>query len=253
VAREIGRNLCGRSLTFAAVTLETNEFGQALGFALRDWTPRPRPERTTIAGRYCTLEPLNASTHADDLFDAYLIAPDGSDWTYLPSDRFTDRDAYRVFAAANAATEDPMHFAIVDRRTGKAVGTASLLRIDPANGSIEVGWIAFSPLIQRTPMGTEAMFLLMRYCMDDLGYRRYEWKCNALNEPSRRAALRYGFQFEGVFRQAAVVKQRNRDTAWYAFVDGDWPIVKAAFEQWLDPANFDADGQQRSSLSSFRP
>jgi RimJ/RimL family protein N-acetyltransferase len=253
VAREIGGRICGRSLTFAVVTLETNEFGQAIGFALGEWTPRPRPERTTLAGRYCIVEPLDVETHADDLFDAYLQAPDGSDWTYLPSDRFTDRDAYRAFAAANAASEDPMHFAIVDQRTGKAVGTASLLRIDPANGSIEVGWIAFSPLIQRTPMGSEAMFLLMRYCMDDLGYRRYEWKCNALNEPSRRAALRYGFQFEGVFRQAAVVKQRNRDTAWYAFIDSEWPIIKAAFEQWLDPANFDADGQQCRSLSSFRP
>jgi RimJ/RimL family protein N-acetyltransferase len=207
----------------------------------------------TLAGQYCRLEPLSVDAHADDLFAAYLLAPDGSDWTYLGSDRFTDRDAFRAFTAANAACADPIHFAIVDQRTGKAVGTASLLRIDPANGSIEVGWITYSPLVQRTPMGTESMFLLMRYCMDDLGYRRYEWKCNALNEPSRRAALRYGLKFEGVFRQAAVVKQRNRDTAWYAFIDSDWPVIKSAFEQWLDPANFDVDGQQRASLSSFRP
>jgi RimJ/RimL family protein N-acetyltransferase len=253
VAGEISGGFRSQSLVFAVVTSEANEFGQPVGFEVENWTPRPRPERTTLVGRYCTLEPLNVATHADDLFDAYLLAPDGSDWTYLASDRFTDRDAYRAFAAANSATDDPMHFAILSNTTGKAIGTASLLRIDPANGSIEVGWIAYSPLIQRTPMGTEAMFLLMRYCMDDLGYRRYEWKCNAINEPSRSAALRYGFQFEGVFRQAAVVKQRNRDTAWYAFIDSEWPVIKAAFKQWLDPANFDADGQQRKPLSSFRP
>lgn len=235
------------------MNVETNEFGQSVGFALADWATRPRPERIVLPGRYCRLEPLSVAAHADDLFDAYLLAPDGSDWTYLPTHRFTDRDAYRTFAAGNSASEDPMHFAIIDQRTGKAVGTASLLRIDPANGSIEVGWISYSPLVQRTPMGTEAMFLFMRYCMDDLGYRRYEWKCNSLNEPSCRAALRYGFQFEGIFRQAAVVKQQNRDTAWYAFIDREWPAIKFAFEQWLDPANFDAAGHQRASLSSFRP
>ena len=235
------------------VPSETNDAGQPLGAALPAWVSRPRPERIALRGEYCRLEPLNVEQHADDLFEAYMDAPNGNDWTYLPTERFTDQDAYRSFAAANAATDDPMHFAILSTVTGKAVGTASLLRIDPANGSIEVGWIAYSPRIQRTPMGTEAMFVLMRYCMDDLGYRRYEWKCNALNEPSRLAALRYGFQFEGVFRQAAVVKQRNRDSAWYAFIDSEWPVIKSAFEQWLDPSNFDAEGQQRRSLSSFRP
>lgn len=232
--------------------METNQFGQPLGEALPGWVSPPRPERVTLTGRVCRIEPLDPAIHADDLFDAYLVAPDGRDWTYLPTERFTDRDAYRAHAAAAAATEDPMHVAIVDLATGKAVATASLLRIDPANGSIEVGWIAYSPLIQRTPMGTEAMYLMMKYCMDDLGYRRYEWKCNALNAPSCAAALRYGFTFEGIFRQAAVVKQRNRDTAWYSILDSEWPAVRAAFEHWLAPSNFTPDGQQIAPLSSFR-
>ena len=234
------------------MTHEINDVGQPIGEALPEFSPRPRPERKTLPGRTCRLEPVDVDKHADDAFDAYLLAPDGSDWTYLPTERFTDRDAYRAHIAAAQASEDPLYFAIVDVATGKAVGTASLLRIDPANGVIEVGWIAYSPLIKRTPMGTEAMYLFMRYCMDDLGYRRYEWKCNALNAPSCRAAVRYGFTFEGIFRQAAVVKQRNRDTAWYSILDSEWPAVRSAFERWLDPSNFDSDGQQRAPLNSFR-
>ncbi len=231
---------------------ELNEAGQPLGALVPGWTSRPRPERITIVGRSCRLEPLDPLRHANDLFDAYQLAPDGSDWTYLPTDRFSDSTAYRAYATACAATDDPLHFAIIDQATAQAIGTASFLRIDPANGSIEVGWITFSPLIQRTVMGTEAMFLMMRYAMDDLGYRRYEWKCNSLNAPSRRAAVRYGFTFEGIFRQAAITKGRNRDTAWYSILDTDWPAVREAFERWLEPANFDTFGHQRSSLGSVR-
>lgn len=231
---------------------EYNEAGQPLGALVPGWTDRLRPQRLTIVGRTCRLEPLDPDRHADDLFHAYLLAPDGRHWTYLGSERFTQLADYRAYAEACAATDDPLHFAIVDLATDKAIGTASFLRSDPANGSIEVGWIAYSPLIQRTVMGTEAMFLMMRYAMDDLGYRRYEWKCNSLNEPSRAAATRYGFTFEGIFRQAVVTKGRNRDTAWYSILDSEWPAVRGAFEGWLDPSNFDERGHQRASLGDLR-
>ena len=145
-----------------------------------------------------------------------------------------------------------MFHAIIDRETGKAVGVASFMRMDPANGVIEVGHIHYAPVMRRTPAGTEAMFLMMRRAFDELGYRRYEWKCDSLNAPSRRAAERYGFTFEGIFRQAVIYKKRNRDTAWFAIIDRDWPAIKRAFEQWLDPANFDASGRQKRQLADFR-
>ena len=219
-----------------------------VGTPVPDWRTRPRPMRLVLPGHTCRLEPLDPARHADHLFEAYAAAPDGGDWTYLASERLDDRAAYRAFVDTQAASDDPLHYAIV---VGDApVGTASLMRIDPANGVIEVGHIAFAPALQRTPAGTEAIFLLMRYVFADLGYRRFEWKCDSLNAPSRRAALRYGFQFEGIFRQAIVTKGRNRDTAWYAMIDKDWPGAKAAFEAWLRPENFDASGRQIRALGS---
>lgn len=167
-------------------------------------------------------------------------------------ERFDDFDAYRAFLAGQAASVDPLHHAIVDYDSGKPGGTAALLRSDPANGVIEVGHIAFAARLQRTRAGTEALYLLMRLVFDDLGYRRFEWKCDSLNERSRRAALRYGFTFEGIFRQALVTKGRNRDTAWFAMIDKDWPPVRAAVESWLSPGNFYAEGTQKRSLASFR-
>jgi RimJ/RimL family protein N-acetyltransferase len=170
-------------------------------------------------------------------------------WTYLAYGPFADHGAYNAWLAGAAESDDPLFHAIVDGRSGRALGVASFLRIEPAVGVIEVGHIAYAPALQRTPAATEAMYLMMRRVFDELGYRRYEWKCDALNEPSRRAALRLGFTFEGIFRQATLYKGRNRDTAWYSVVDKEWPERKAAFEAWLEPGNFDAEGRQRTRLS----
>ena len=229
---------------------ETNHLGQPIGRPLPGWTPPPLPPRAAMPGAYCRLEPLDADRHAQSLHDSNRLDVEGRNWTYLPYGPFAAPDDYRAWVRAAAAGGDPMFFAVVDAATGNAVGVASYLRMDPNNGVIEVGHLNFAPPLQRTPAATEAMYLMMEKAFA-LGYRRYEWKCNALNEPSRRAALRLGFSFEGVFRQAAVAKGRNRDTAWYAVIDRDWPPVRAAFRRWLDPANFDAAGRQVASLSSL--
>jgi RimJ/RimL family protein N-acetyltransferase len=204
-----------------------------------------------MIGRHCRVEPLDAR-HADDLFDAWNEAPDGRDWTYKFGERPADRAACRAWVEAESANPDPLQFAIVDALTGAAVGSATLMRIDPANGVIEVGGISYSPRLKRTRAGTEAMYLFMRRVFDELGYRRYEWKCDDLNLPSRAAALRYGFTYEGTFRQAIAYKGRNRDTAWFSIIDSEWPRVRAAFEGWLSDDNFDADGRQRRPLAAFR-
>lgn len=234
------------------MSARTNEYGQPIGEPVPGWTPRARPGDAPIDGRYCRIERLDAARHADALFDAYRAAPDGRDWTYLFSEPPVDRDAFRARTEASAATADPLHHAIVDARSGSAIGTSALMRIDPAMGTIEVGHVAYSPSLQRTPAATEAQYLLMRRAFDELGYRRYEWKCDALNAPSRAAALRYGFTFEGVFRNAVVYKGRSRDTAWFSIIDSDWSRVRSAFEAWLDPSNFDADGRQRRTLAALR-
>lgn len=228
----------------------TNEFGQAIGTELPGWTAREAPPRTPMAGRFCRLEPLSAA-HADALFDANARASDARNWTYLPSGPFASREAYRAWVEKSARQDDPVFFAILDPR-GRPIGVASFLRIDRANGVIEIGHLNFSPLMQRTASATEAIFLLLRRAFDELGYRRCEWKCDSLNEPSRAAALRFGFTFEGIFRQAIVYKGRNRDTAWYSIVDGEWPTLRAAYERWLARDNFDAEGQQRETLHSLR-
>jgi RimJ/RimL family protein N-acetyltransferase len=231
---------------------KTNSYQQPIGDPVPDWTARPRPPRVVLEGQRCRLEPLDAARHAADLYDAYRRADDGRDWTYMSGGPFEDLAAYRAYAEQAAASPDPMHYAVIDRQTQRAVGTLALMRIDPANGVIEVGFVAFSPLLKRTPISTEAQYVLMKHVFDDLGYRRYEWKCDSLNAPSRRTAARLGFQFEGIFRQAIVYKGRNRDTAWFSIVDGEWPARRAAFEQWLAPANFDAHGVQRKSLAEIR-
>lgn len=228
----------------------TNEFGQPIGPPLPNWVPPPIPPREPIDGRYCRLEPLDVNAHADGLYAAYATAPDARGWTYLPYGPFPDRDAFRAWVAASSASADPLFFSVIDRDEGVPVGVASYLRIVPAAGSIEVGHIHYAPQARRTPAATEAMYLMMRQAFG-LGYRRYEWKCDALNAASRMAALRLGLSFEGVFRQAAVYKGRSRDTAWYAATDADWPPLAAAFEAWLDPGNFDADGRQKFRLSEL--
>jgi len=233
------------------VSARTNSLGQPIGFPVPDWTPRPRPPRTPMAGRYCRVEPLEPERHAAALFAANSADREGRMWTYMPYGPFDSLEGYRAWAEEAAAGDDPLYFAVVDAASGRALGVATYLRIDPANGVIEVGHIAYSPALQGTTAATEAMTLMMRRAFDELGYRRYEWKCDALNAASRRAALRLGFTFEGIFRQAVVYKGRNRDTAWYAVVDRDWPALRDAFDRWLAPDNFDAAGRQRARLSEL--
>jgi RimJ/RimL family protein N-acetyltransferase len=229
----------------------TNHLGQPIGFPVEGWTARQRPPPTAIIGRFCRVEPLDAGRHAAELYAANSEDCDGRMWTYLPWGPYEGFDAYLAAIKAGLLREDFITYAVIDAAGGKAVGVASYLNINPAAGSIEVGGIAYSPALQQKPPGTEAMYLMMRRVFDELGYRRYEWKCNALNAPSRAAAGRYGFRFEGIFRQADVVKGRNRDTAWFSITDSEWPGIKAAFERWLDPGNFDGEGRQRMSLSAL--
>jgi RimJ/RimL family protein N-acetyltransferase len=225
----------------------TNDLGQPIGPPVADWRPLPWPRHEAMHGRYCRLEPLDAARHAADLHDAYSLDRDGRMWTYLFSGPFTTRDEYRAWVESRQGSRDPLFFAVVDTATDRATGVVSYLRIDPAHGVVEVGHIAFSPLLQRTRAATEAMYLMMQHAFG-LGYRRYEWKCDALNAPSRRAAERLGFTFEGVFRQAVVYKGRSRDTAWYSVIDSEWPARETAFRAWLDPGNFETDGRQRRPL-----
>ncbi|MCJ2088233.1 GNAT family N-acetyltransferase [Methylobacterium sp. E-005] len=229
-----------------------DDFGQPIGPALPNWTLRPVPPRTPMEGRTCRIVPLDAGAHAAGLFAAYSAAPDQRTWTYLPDEMPENEAAFRDRLEARAASRDPLFHAILDRGSGEPLGIASYLRIDPANGVIEVGHLHFGPGLQRTPASTEAMALMMARAFDELGYRRYEWKCDSLNAPSRAAALRLGFTFEGIFRNAVVVKGRSRDTAWFSITDAEWPKVRAGFEAWLSPANFDAEGRQRHGLAEVR-
>jgi RimJ/RimL family protein N-acetyltransferase len=215
---------------------------------LSNWTPRPLPPETPLTGRYCRLERLNEAHHGADLANVFLSAPHTT-WDYLPYGPFTKVADFQAWLAGIAAKSDPLFHAIIDAKTGNPVGLASLMRIDPTNGVIEVGHIHFGPALQRTPAATEAITLLMTRVFEELGYRRLEWKCNALNEVSRTAALRLGFTYEGTFRQAVIVKGRNRDTAWFSIIDSDWPAIRAAHDAWLDPTNFDAAGHQRQHLT----
>ena len=227
-----------------------NALGQPVGLPLPGWCPPPAPPRTPMAGRYCRLEPID-ERFAGDLYGAASEDADGRTWTYLPYGPFATEGDYRRWLVATCLGDDPLFFAVVEAASGKAMGQASYLNIKPGQGSIEVGHLYFSPRLQRSRVATEAMYLMMRRAFE-IGYRRYEWKCDALNAPSRAAAERLGFSYEGVFRQATVNKGRNRDTAWYAAIDGEWPALAAAFEAWLDPSNFDAAGRQKESLRARR-
>jgi RimJ/RimL family protein N-acetyltransferase len=228
-----------------------NELGQPIGFPLPHWTARPPPPRGAMEGRYCRVEPVDPARDAADLYAAYQLDKEGRNWTYLPYGPFARFEYYRDWLERAAASDDPFVHCIIDQSSSRAVGVASYMRIDMAAGVIEVGGINYSPLLQRTPAATEAMYLMMRRVFDELGYRRYEWKCDALNAPSRAAALRLGFRYEGLFRQATVYKGRNRDTCWFSILDREWPALRQAFERWLDPGNFDERGRQRQSLSAL--
>lgn len=238
-------------MSVAINSLEQPVGEQPVGFPVPGWTPRPLPLRTPMVGRYCRVEPLDVIRHADQLFEANCQDEGGRNWTYLFAEPPVDLDAYRAWLAARAATDDPLFHAIIDGRTGRAVGVASYMRVDPGSGVMEVGHINFSPSLQRTRAATDSMFVMMRRAFDELGYRRYEWKCDSLNAPSQAAARRLGFQYEGLFRQAVVYKGRNRDTAWFSILDSEWPALKNAFERWLDPSNFDDSGRQRQPLAAM--
>ena len=222
-----------------------------LGEAL-DWQPVRHPLRAVLSGTTVQLEPVDPQGHAQALFSA-SHGPDADSqlWAYLSVGPFGDRAEFTAWLAICAASDDPLFFTVVDRATGRPSGMVSYLRITPVHGVIEIGNIWFGPALQRTRQATEAIFLLARQAFDDLGYRRLEWKCNALNATSRRAAERFGFAFEGVFRKHQTVKGRNHDTTWYAITDDDWPAIRQGFEEWLAPANFDSAGLQRRSLAEL--
>jgi RimJ/RimL family protein N-acetyltransferase len=221
-----------------------------IGIAV-DPSPAPRPQPTVLAGRVVTLRPFDRAGQAEALYQATHGPEKEDQWRYMSEGPFAGRAEFDVAFDSKAGSADPLFFAIIDNATSLAVGQASYLRIDPRHRVIEVGNILFTPALQRSSGATEAMYLMARHVFDDLGYRRYEWKCNALNEPSRRAALRLGFIFEGVFRQHMIIKGRNRDTAWFSMLDSEWPVRRTNFERWLAPSNFDPAGRQVLSLSNL--
>ena len=227
-----------------------NDLGQEVGLPVIGWRPPARPDDRALNGRLCTLERLDDERHARALYDANAHDHEGRMWTYLPHGPFADFSGYRAWIKNACNSTDPWFYAIVDHATGRAAGIAAYLRINPEAGSIEVGALVFSPLLQRRAAATEAMMLMMARAFA-LGYRRYEWKCDALNQASRKAALRLGFRYEGTFRKAAVIKGRNRDTAWYAITDDEWPALSHIFARWADLANFDDAGRQRVALSAL--
>ncbi len=229
-----------------------NSLGQPIGAPLTGWQGKAKPPRTAMQGQYCRLEPLNIEAHGEQLFAAFCQDDDGHNWTYLPYGPFADYQAFNLWLQQQCQGEDPLFHTVIDVSTGQAVGLASYLRIEPTVGVIEVGHIHFSPVMQQTPIATECMFLMMRRVFDELGYRRYEWKCDDLNAPSKKAAQRLGFSYDGLFRQATMYKGRNRDTAWFSIVDGDWLQLKVMFQAWLQADNFDEQGKQRKRLQDCR-
>ena len=219
---------------------------------LSQWKPRQRPERKVLEALHVRLEPLEAGRHGDGLFEASSVPDAAGRFAWLPDSPPQSRADFQPWLDKAAASEDPLFFAVVDKASRKVAGRQTLMRIDPANGAIEIGNIYWGPLVSRKPAATEAQFLFAEYVFDTLGYRRYEWKCNNRNEPSKRAAERFGFKFEGVFRQHMIVKGENRDTAWYSIIDSEWAALRRAYRGWLDPSNFDSEGNQKRRLEDFR-
>ena len=225
-----------------------NELGQPIGTSTLGWQIAGLPTGSKIIGEHCNITPLNIDQHSESLYQSFSKDPKTENWTYLPYGPFDSLQEFKSWLTSIANKSDPYFCTIVDKSSNSAIGLASYLRINPNQGVIEVGHIHFSPLLQRTALATEAMFLMMRHVFEELGYRRYEWKCDSLNEKSRKAAKRLGFTFEGIFRQALMYKNRNRDTAWYSVIDSEWPKLKRNFQEWLAPSNFDAKGNQKISL-----
>jgi L-amino acid N-acyltransferase YncA len=232
----------------ATAVPRNNEHDQPIGPALPTWAPCPLPTKAVIEGRYCRLDPLSIAAHTADLYAANALDATGASWTYLSYGPFANQADYQSWLESFCLGDDPLFFSIIDRSTNKAIGIASYVDIDPSNGCIEVGHLHYAPELQRTPLSTEAMYLMMKQAFQ-WGYRRYCWKCDRLNAPSRAAAQRLGLSFEGVFRHARVYNGRSRDTAWYAVIDSDWPTLQKVIESWLAPENFDTNGQQQTRLS----
>lgn len=224
--------------------MPTNEFGQAIGETLEEYCPPLPPTSASIQGNFCILEKISLK-HFDDLY-RNVYGPESSDeyWTYLPLEKFSDQKDFKNYFSTLISSKDPYFFAIIDTRNGEAVGCFALMRINIECGSVEVGFVMYSERLKRTRIATEAQFLLARYVFEELNYRRFEWKCDSLNAPSRKAALRLGFKYEGTFRQALVYKNRNRDTSWFSIIDKEWPDLKVRFQNWLSESNFDEHGNQ---------
>lgn len=230
---------------------EQNEFGQILGEKIIGWQVARRPDGSKVLqGSYCYLEPINVLKHGSALFHSLSLDNKGETWTYLPYGPFADEKDFCVWLEQVSQEQDTQLYAIFNKEH-QALGIAGYLRINPQHGVIEVGHLHYSRQLQKTPVATEAMYLMMKYSFDELGYRRYEWKCNSLNEASKAAARRLGFSFEGVFRQCNIFKNRNRDTAWFSILDSEWPQLNSRFSKWLADSNFDNDGKQRQRLSEI--
>ncbi len=231
---------------------QKNHLGQIIGGSVPNWNGATVPDGRILEGHYSTLERLDVKHHGPDLYKSYCLDSEGRNWTYLPYGPFETVEDFMAWLSMFQDNADPFFYVVKRKEDGAVLGQASFLRITPDAGSIEVGHIHFSPALQRTTLSTETMYLMMKHIFEDLGYRRYEWKCNNLNEASKKAALRYGFTFEGVFRQMGVVKGHNRDTAWFSILDKEWRSVKAGFEKWLSPDNFNEDGSQKTPLKFDR-
>lgn len=219
---------------------------------LTDWQGCERPHRRVFEGRFVRLEPLDAEKHGDELFEAATAGDADGRFRWLPENTPLSREAFQPWLEMAEASPDPMYFAVIDLASGKVAGRQTMMRMDPANGVAEIGHIHWGPIIQKTPATTEAYYLFATHLFDELGYRRFEWKCNNRNEPSKDAALRYGMTAEGVHRQASVLKGENRDTAWFSLLDYEWPKAGEAMRLWLDPSNFDENGKQKRRLEEIR-
>lgn len=227
-----------------------NKFNQIIGYPIKNWQYKALPSKLIMTGTYCQLELLDIPKHAAQLFNSLSIENDGSSWTYLPYGPFSTYQEFTLWLQKTSDLSDTLLYTILNKE-GLPIGIAGYLRINSEHGSIEIGHLHFSKLLQKTPAATEAMYLMMSYAFDELNYRRYEWKCDTLNQPSRNAAERFGFKFEGIFRQSNVFKDRNRDTAWFSILDSEWPEVKNKFISWLHPTNFDDMGNQKLRLNEI--
>jgi RimJ/RimL family protein N-acetyltransferase len=228
-----------------------NQFGQLLGNPVENWMTCQTPKKIMIQGRHCILEPLEIHKHAQKLLDVLAIDNNGESWTYLPYGPFNTLNDFEKWLSITLSENDTFLYAILDVKTQEPTGISGYLRITPEHGVIEIGHLHFSAKLKQTAVATEAIYLMLQQALQVYGYRRCEWKCNVLNEPSRKAAERFGFTFEGIFRQHAVFKNHNRDTAWFSIIDSEWPALKAKFEQWLHLDNFDATGKQILKLSEI--